>query len=142
MLTSFLFSVSRVPFGNIFDHFGRNWDGNFAANISVGKGGYDVSTLQRNVLGATPILTVFYPVNNNKGNGNGNNENNGDNGLVSRTTAQLTCLQVSDLTTASNETMTPGENGDDDDSSAIQLIGGSQLAMWAALMTVVVVFWG
>ncbi|KAH6618223.1 hypothetical protein B0J18DRAFT_468525 [Chaetomium sp. MPI-SDFR-AT-0129] len=103
-------------------------------------GGYDASTLQRNLLGATPILTVFYPVNRNKDNGNGNSENNGNNGLVSRATAQLTCVQVSDLTTASNETMTPGEN-EDGDSFAIRLVGGSQVAMWGALMAVVFVFW-
>ncbi|KAK4147383.1 uncharacterized protein C8A04DRAFT_24625 [Dichotomopilus funicola] len=105
-------------------------------------GDYDATTLQRNLLGATPILTVFYPVNSNKGNGNGNNENNGNNGLVSRATAQLTCVQVSDLTTASNETMVPGEHDDNGDSSAIRMMGGSQVAMWGALMAVVFVFWG
>ncbi|KAK0744363.1 hypothetical protein B0T21DRAFT_407474 [Apiosordaria backusii] len=61
-------------------------------------GDFKAETLSKNFFGVTPILTVFFPGDDNRT-------------TVSQPDAQLTCVKTIDLTTASNATMTPsGEN--------------------------------
>ena len=79
------------------------------------QGDFRISTLTDNFFGVTPILTVFFP-----GNGSGS--------LVSQPEAQLTCVKTIDLTTASNNNISP--------SAANTNATGRHLAVWIALVSV------
>ncbi|KAL2177532.1 uncharacterized protein P884DRAFT_200480, partial [Thermothelomyces heterothallicus CBS 202.75] len=74
-----------------------------------------------------PILTIFFP-------------GDGDDNLVSETTAQLTCVKAIDLTTAINETQSPKDG--DGDSAAGRLSDSGRLAIWVSMMSIVFVLLG
>ncbi|KAK3291325.1 uncharacterized protein B0H64DRAFT_45997 [Chaetomium fimeti] len=115
-------------------------------------GNYDASTLTDNFFGITPILTVWYPSNDDD---NDDGDDTDSDNLVTETVAQLTCLKAMDLTTASNDTQSPGGgnggNGDDDDNddddddddddrnAAGRMVGSGSLAIWGGLLSVAMV---
>jgi hypothetical protein len=117
--------------------------------LTASKGPLDASDLVDNLFTITPILTVFFPENDN----DDGDDTDADN-LVTETVAQLTCLKAIDLTTASNDTQSPGEgdsgnggnagnggnggNGDDG-SAAGRMVASGSLAVWGGLLSAALV---
>ncbi|KAH6640357.1 hypothetical protein F5144DRAFT_481692 [Chaetomium tenue] len=107
-------------------------------------GDFDAALVVDRFFSITPILTVFFPENDNDSDGDDTDSDN----LVTQTVAQLTCIKAIDMTTASNATQSPGgnENGNggnggngDGGNAAGRMVASGSLTAFGGLLAAALV---